>query len=152
MATSSTKTRRSPSPPGVLGNDSDVDEDPLTAALVSGPSHGTLVFNSAGSFTYTPVLNYNGSDSFAFTVTMEIADSNLATVFLTTSTPSTTPPWLTRADQTSDEGASVSFRGLASVDVDGDAPTCSWTFETAARKRDAEPCLWIMARTPSRSR
>jgi VCBS repeat-containing protein len=30
---------------GVLGNDSDVDGDTLTAVLVSGPSHGTLTLN-----------------------------------------------------------------------------------------------------------
>ena len=28
--------------PGVLGNDSDPDGDPLTAVLVTGPSHGSL--------------------------------------------------------------------------------------------------------------
>src|SRR5260370_40132791 len=38
--------------PGVLGNDYDPDGDPMTAALVSGTSHGTLTFNSNGSFTY----------------------------------------------------------------------------------------------------
>ncbi|HXG10152.1 MAG TPA: cadherin-like domain-containing protein [Gemmataceae bacterium] len=52
--------------PGVLGNDSDPDDDPLTAALVSGPSHGALTFNSDGSFTYTPNENWNGQDSFTY--------------------------------------------------------------------------------------
>ena len=28
--------------PGVLANDTDVDGDPLSAALVTGPAHGTL--------------------------------------------------------------------------------------------------------------
>ncbi|MFM7097610.1 MAG: tandem-95 repeat protein, partial [Gemmataceae bacterium] len=52
--------------PGVLGNDTDVDGDPLTSILVSGPSHGLLIFNSDGSFSYTPNLNYNGPDSFTY--------------------------------------------------------------------------------------
>ncbi|MFM7095780.1 MAG: Ig-like domain-containing protein, partial [Gemmataceae bacterium] len=52
--------------PGVLGNDTDVDGDPLTSILVSGPSHGTLSFNSNGSFSYTPNANYNGPDSFTY--------------------------------------------------------------------------------------
>ena len=39
---------------GVLANDSDPDGDSMTASLVSGPSSGTLDFNSDGSFVYTP--------------------------------------------------------------------------------------------------
>src|SRR5205823_1805970 len=34
--------------PGVLGNDTDADGDPLTAVLVSGPAHGTLTLNAKG--------------------------------------------------------------------------------------------------------
>ena len=52
--------------PGVLGNDTDVDGDPLTAVLVTGPTHGTLTLNADGSFTYTPAANYNGTDSFTY--------------------------------------------------------------------------------------
>ena len=44
--------------PGVLANDTDPDGDPLTAVLVTGPSHGTLTLNANGSFTYTPAANY----------------------------------------------------------------------------------------------
>src|SRR5439155_6633288 len=50
---------------GVLGNDTDVDGDALTAILVSGPSHGTLTLNPNGGFTYTPATNYNGPDPYA---------------------------------------------------------------------------------------
>src|SRR5262249_56237002 len=50
----------------VLSNDSDVDGDALSAALVSGPAHGSLTLNADGSFTYTPNANYNGPDSFSY--------------------------------------------------------------------------------------
>src|SRR5262249_58953539 len=40
--------------PGVLANDSDVDGDPLSAVLVSGPAHGTLRLNADGAVTETP--------------------------------------------------------------------------------------------------
>src|SRR5439155_11127960 len=49
---------------GVLTNDTDIDGDLLTAALVGSPTSGTLAFNANGSFTYTPNANFNGTDSF----------------------------------------------------------------------------------------
>jgi len=39
--------------PGVLGNDSDVDGDTLTAVLATGPTSGSLTLNGEGSFSYT---------------------------------------------------------------------------------------------------
>ncbi|MEW6298613.1 MAG: putative Ig domain-containing protein, partial [Thermodesulfobacteriota bacterium] len=39
--------------PGVLGNDSDPDGDPLTAQLITGPNEGALTLNTDGSFSYT---------------------------------------------------------------------------------------------------
>ncbi|HPM82691.1 MAG TPA: Ig-like domain-containing protein, partial [Candidatus Anammoximicrobium sp.] len=45
---------------GVLGNDTDVENDTLTAVKVTDPAHGTLTLNANGSFTYTPAANYNG--------------------------------------------------------------------------------------------
>jgi VCBS repeat-containing protein len=69
--------------PGVLDGDTDADADPLTAVLASGPSHGTLVLNANGSFTYTPAPNYFGPDSFTYRASDGTAQSNLATVSLT---------------------------------------------------------------------
>jgi filamentous hemagglutinin family protein len=51
---------------GVLINDSDPDSDPLTAILVDGPLHGTLVLHPDGSFTYIPNAGYKGGDSFTY--------------------------------------------------------------------------------------
>jgi VCBS repeat-containing protein len=48
--------------PGVLGNDTDVDGDTLHAAVVSGPSHGSLALGADGSFSYSPIPNFNGTD------------------------------------------------------------------------------------------
>src|SRR5207245_2463910 len=41
---------------GVLHNDFDPDNgpSPLSAQLISGPSHGALALSSDGSFSYTP--------------------------------------------------------------------------------------------------
>ncbi|MBK8386163.1 MAG: cadherin-like domain-containing protein [Candidatus Accumulibacter sp.] len=32
-----------------------------------GPSHGSVVVNADGSFTYTPDADYHGPDSFTYT-------------------------------------------------------------------------------------
>ena len=45
---------------GVLANDTDADNNTLTAVKVSDPTHGTVVLGSNGTFTYTPTANYNG--------------------------------------------------------------------------------------------
>jgi hypothetical protein len=52
--------------PGVLGNDTDIDGDAITAVLVQAPARGTLVLNADGSFTYTPNLNFVGQDTFRY--------------------------------------------------------------------------------------
>jgi VCBS repeat-containing protein len=65
---------------GVLSNDTDADNDPLTAILVAGPSNGNLTLNPDGSFTYTPNSNFTGTDSFTYQARDGIADSNTATV------------------------------------------------------------------------
>jgi VCBS repeat-containing protein len=82
--------------PGVLGNDSDPDNNLLSAALVSGPSHGTLTLNPDGSFTYTPATNYTGSDSFTYQASDGTLASQLATVTLTV-TAGNDPPTVTVA-------------------------------------------------------
>ncbi|MGQ9684219.1 MAG: Ig-like domain-containing protein, partial [Anaerolineae bacterium] len=69
--------------PGLLGNDGDVEGDPLTAVKVSDPSHGTLTLNSNGSFTYTPAADYNGPDYFTYRAHDGLLSSNTITVSIT---------------------------------------------------------------------
>ncbi len=47
---------------------SDVDGDSLTYSKASDPTHGIVLVNMGGSFTYTPNRNYYGPDSFNMTV------------------------------------------------------------------------------------
>ncbi len=68
------------SAPGVLGNDTDANDDPLTAIKVTDPSNGTLVLNANGSFTYTPNSAYSGDDSFSYKAHDGLLDSNTVTV------------------------------------------------------------------------
>ncbi len=68
---------------GVLANDTDADQDSLSAALVSTTTHGTLILNSDGSFSYTPDNGFVGSDSFSYTASDGTELSNTANVTLT---------------------------------------------------------------------
>jgi VCBS repeat-containing protein len=73
--------------PGVLGNDADLDDDPLTAVLVSQPDHGSLVLNSDGSFTYLPDDGFVGGDEFIYAAADSLGDQSTATVSLTVTSP-----------------------------------------------------------------
>jgi hypothetical protein len=51
---------------GVLANDTDLENDPLSATLGTGPANGTLSLAADGSFVYTPSA-FSGTDSFSYT-------------------------------------------------------------------------------------
>jgi hypothetical protein len=54
----------------VLGNDSDPDGDPLTVVGYDAASSagGTVQMNADGTFAYTPLAGFTGTDSFTYTV------------------------------------------------------------------------------------
>jgi VCBS repeat-containing protein len=52
--------------PGVLGNDSDAENQTLTAVKIAGAQHGTVTLNANGSFSYTPNTGFIGDDSFSY--------------------------------------------------------------------------------------
>ena len=89
--TTAEDTPLSPAAPGVLANDTDAQGLPLTAILVSGVSNGTLTLNSNGSFTYTPSLNFNGTDSFTYKANNGSFNSNVVTVSLTVTSVNDAP-------------------------------------------------------------
>ncbi len=65
---------------GITISGSDIEGDALTYSYTQ-PSHGTLL-GSGTSLTYQPALNFNGQDSFTFSVSDGIAVAT-ATVFIT---------------------------------------------------------------------
>jgi VCBS repeat-containing protein len=109
--------------PGVLGNDTDVEGNALTAVLVAGPSHGSLMLNSNGSFTYNPSTNFNGTDGFAYKANDGAANSNTATVTVTV-TPTGDPPNAVNDTATTAEDTPVDIAVLDNdSDPDGDTIT-----------------------------
>ncbi|VAV85080.1 hypothetical protein MNBD_BACTEROID02-49, partial [hydrothermal vent metagenome] len=71
---------------GVLSNDSDPDGDLITAILVSDVQNGFLELTSNGAFTYTPNLNFYGTDSFVYKAFDGFEYSNEANVIINVST------------------------------------------------------------------
>ncbi len=69
--------------PGVLINDTDPENDPLTAVLQTDVSNGTLELRPNGSFIYTPDPNYTGSDSFTYAANDGELNSNVVSVSIT---------------------------------------------------------------------
>lgn len=67
---------------GVLANDIDAEGDPLTAVLVTPPTHGTVVLRRDGSFVYTPSPGHLGADAFTYAATDGLENSAPATVTL----------------------------------------------------------------------
>jgi LruC domain-containing protein len=70
----------------VIANDSDPDNNliPSSTIATASPSHGALVNNSNGSFTYTPSAGYVGPDTFAYQAcdAASVCDDALVIVFV----------------------------------------------------------------------
>jgi uncharacterized repeat protein (TIGR01451 family) len=117
-------TPLSVSAPGILANDTDADTNTLTAALVSGPTHGTLTLNADGSFSYTPATNYTGPDSFSYQANDGTTNSGITTVSLTV-TPVNDAPVAVNDTYTTTEDTplSVSAPGILANDTDADTNT-----------------------------
>jgi len=103
----------------------DIENDPLTYAIVAQPAHGTVVLVDNVA-TYTPALNYTGPDSFTFKANDGALDSNVATVSITV-TPVNDAPVAVDDEYTVAEKDTLTIAAPGvlenDVDVDGDALT-----------------------------
>src|SRR5262249_2380667 len=67
---------------GVLKNDTDADNDVLTAVLITAPFHGTVALSQDGSFQYTPDPGFEGEESFTYSANDGQMPSAAATVHI----------------------------------------------------------------------
>ena len=111
---------------GLLGNDTDADGDPLTAALSMGPMNGALTLAANGAFTYTPNAGYHGWDGFSYTITDGLGGSYTTYVTLTV-TPVNDPPVSAGDGYSVNEGATLTawWPGVLGNDSDPDGDTLS---------------------------
>ncbi|MBQ0958590.1 tandem-95 repeat protein [Ideonella sp. 4Y11] len=86
-------TARTPEDTAVAGQvkATDVDGDTLSFRLDDGPTHGSVVVNEDGTWTYTPGADYNGEDSFTVIVDDGHGGTAIATVDITVD-PVNDPP------------------------------------------------------------
>ena len=67
----------------VLSNDEDLDGDTLTLDSLTQPTNGLAVINEDATVSYTPASNFNGSDSFDYTVSDGQSGTDTAAVTVT---------------------------------------------------------------------
>ncbi|MFN2579063.1 MAG: Ig-like domain-containing protein [Pyrinomonadaceae bacterium] len=121
---SATTNEDTPVGVNVLVNDSDVDGDPLTVSAVTQGAHGSVT-TDATSVTYAPAANFNGNDSFTYTITDGHGGTAIATVSVTIN-PVNDSPVATNDSATTNEDTSVSIEVLTNdSDVDADVLTIS---------------------------
>ncbi len=101
----------------VLANDGDIDGDSLAIHALGTPSHGRVSLVD-GEVLYTPDADFNGSDSFTYTVDDGNGGQDTATVTVTVN-PVNDAPVAVTDDKTVDEDGSVTFDVLAN-DIDAD--------------------------------
>ena len=125
--------------PGVLGNDTDGNNDVLTAVLDSGPTNGTLTLNADGSFTYTPSPGFEGPASFAYHANDGSADSSPATVTITVTHANEAPVLTAGATLNFSEGdpatvidATVTVNDVDSVNLTGATVQITGNYQTGA--------------------
>jgi VCBS repeat-containing protein len=110
----------------------------MTAMLVDGPQHAqAFTLNPDGSFTYLPVANYHGTDSFTFKIRdAQGLESNVATYTIGVTSINDTPfalPDNGNADaafQMRQDEPSKAFNVLANDRLDADGPN-SVTFDSS---------------------
>jgi VCBS repeat-containing protein len=82
VADNATTLENTPVTIDVLNNDFDADDDILIVVSVTQGTNGTVTYN-ATSVTYTPALNFTGTDSFNYTISDGNGGTHTATVNVT---------------------------------------------------------------------
>jgi hypothetical protein len=67
----------------VLANDADPDGDTLTVGSVTQPTNGSAALNADNTVTYTPNRDFNGQDTFTYTISDANGETATATVTVT---------------------------------------------------------------------
>lgn len=123
-ANSQTITTDEDTPYGVTLSATDADDNRLTYSIVDQPGHGTLS-GTGNTFTYTPVQDYFGEDSFTFKVNDGIVDSSVGSIAIVVKPVQDAPVALTQnVSVQEDKQKSIS---LSASDAENDPLTYTIT-------------------------
>jgi VCBS repeat-containing protein len=104
----------------VLANDSDPDRDALRVTATVA-QHGTVTINADGTLSYTPVPNFNGTDTITYTISDGQGGTATAMVAVTIDPVNDAPVSVGLPNLFSTDSSSVSYpEGPVFSDVDGD--------------------------------
>jgi hypothetical protein len=78
--TDTTATTRHDGPVGIGVHFDDYDSPPVTGPVITQPANGSVSYDAATGFTYTPKAGFVGEDSFTYTVTDSAGLSATGTV------------------------------------------------------------------------
>ncbi len=103
----------------VAGNDSTTSGGALSFAKTTDPSHGTVAMAGNGTYTYTPVGDYSGADSFTYTVTDAASGESATRTVNLTINPVSDAPSLAVSAASGDEDTAIALSiTTAQSDVD----------------------------------
>jgi VCBS repeat-containing protein len=114
--------------PGVLSNDSDPENNIITAVNPSLPTHGTLTLETNGAFTYTPEDNFIGDDSFTYQAFDDEDYSSIATVNIKVTPAGENNPPIAQNDfykLREDQQLEISTPGITENDTDPNGDSLS---------------------------
>jgi len=116
----------------VLNNDDDIDGILLanTVAIANAPQNGSVtnINSSTGAITYTPNDNYNGSDSFTYTVEDDSGDvSNSATVSIIINSLNDAPIATNDTSATNEDNSVIVSVLTNDNDIDGSLIASTWS-------------------------